>query len=131
MVVDVNYVNVIIWILAFTLMITIYKIFVTGIHGSSVPSSLNESLVNVPMEIKCAFNEDACEQGNIDGWSIVYLIAYSIIGYNIPNQYLVVLFASIIVEVVFYSIGYPARFIMNPLIAISGFSVGSYLYRLR
>jgi len=119
-----EYVNLIIWILGFSVLIQMFKNDLFGLSAH-----FNHKLIGVPMDIKCAFQENMCEDGDIDTWSIIYFVAYSIIGYNYPNQYLVVLFISILVEIVSMWMGYPSRMIMNPLISITGYGVGSAFNR--
>lgn len=113
------YSKIIILILGFALLMYIYKI-------SFKNDMLNTIFADVPMNIKCAFKEDYCEQGNIDGWSIAYFIAYIIIGYLVPNQFLFVLFISILIEILAMWLGRPSRLILNPLISITGYGIGSY-----
>ena len=37
-------------------------------------------IAEVPYDVKCFFNEEECEKGDLDGWSLVYALIYFIIG---------------------------------------------------
>ena len=82
---------------------------------------------NVPYSVKCFFNEPGCEEGDIDGWTIVRGLAYFIIGLIVPNQYLAIITISIILEVVQPFIGNNPRYIINPLVSLTGYAFGSII----
>ena len=87
----------------------------------------NIKIADVPYSVKCAFNEPGCEEGNIDGWSLVHGLMYFIIGLIAPNQYLFIIAISIIFEIIQPYLGNKARYIINPLINITGYAIGSLL----
>src|SRR5947207_2941211 len=82
---------------------------------------------DVPYEVKCFFEEPGCEDGNLDGWSLVYALLYFIIGLTIPNQYIAIILISIVYEIIQSFIGNQPRYILNPLISITAYSIGSLL----
>jgi len=107
---------VIIWqIYNFTYKAT-YGDFLSGLEIADVPESL-----------KCFFNEDKCEEGDLDGWTVAHIVMYFIIGYVVPDQYLAILFISIVWELFQPMIGSNAMFIINPLVNLTGYSLGSVL----
>jgi len=118
-----TYSKIIIWILGLGTLLYLAKSYFNL-------DMLNTIFADVPMDIKCAINEDFCEDGNIDGWSLVYFVAYAIIGYNQPNQYLFIFFISILIEIISMWLGRPSRFIINPLISLTGYGIGSYLNKV-
>ena len=87
----------------------------------------NIKIADVPYSIKCAFNEPGCEEGNIDGWSIVHGLMYFIIGLIVPNQYLFIIATSITFEIIQPCFGNKSRYIINPLINITSYTIGSLL----
>lgn len=87
----------------------------------------NMKVAEVPHSVKCFFNEPGCEEGDIDGWSIVYALIYFIVGLIIPNQYLAVIVISILFELAQPYFGNRSRYIINPLVNITGYGLGSLL----
>lgn len=87
----------------------------------------NSKLADVPNTLKCFFGEDRCEEGDIDGWTIVHGLMYFIIGLVIPNQYLAVIIISIIFELIQPYLGNGSRYIINPLVSITGYTIGSLI----
>jgi hypothetical protein len=82
-------------------------------------------IVDVPYSIKCFFNESGCEEGDIDGRAIVQGLIYFIVGIIVPNQYLAILVISIVFEIFRPYFGNKARYIINPLINLTGYAIGS------
>lgn len=91
-------------------------------------SILGIKLVELPTDIKCYFNEDRCDEGDIDMWSIFYLIVSIIVGYLLPHMHIQYIGLSIILEIIMPYVGYSSRYIINPLIATTGYAIGNQLY---
>jgi len=87
----------------------------------------NRKLIEVPYSVKCFFGEDKCEEGDINGWSLVNLILYFIIGVTLPGQYLLIIILAIVFEFLKQYVGYQSTYIIGPLIKITGYSLGSLL----
>ena len=87
----------------------------------------NMKIADVPFDVKCFFNESGCEEGDIDGWSLVYALIYFIIGLIIPNQFLIVIIVSVVFEILQPYFGNNARYIINPLVNITGYGIGSLM----
>ena len=86
----------------------------------------NIKIAEVPRSIKCVIEQPGCEDGDIDGWSILHALMYFIVGIIIPDQYLVILIISVIYEFVQPYIGnHSARYIINPLVNLTGYALGS------
>lgn len=83
--------------------------------------------IPVPYGLKCYFNESGCERGNIDIFSFFHFIGYFIIGFLIPDYYWEIIILSYICEFLELGLGFPTKFIIDPLINISGYAVGSAL----
>ena len=84
-------------------------------------------LLEVPNDVKCYFDEDRCDEGDIDMWSVFYFVVSIIAGYIVPNMHLQYIGLAIILEIVMPYVGYSSRYIINPLIATTGYSIGTYL----
>lgn len=87
----------------------------------------NSKIISIPLEIKCLFGEDYCEEGDIDYWVLLHGFIYTMIGILIPGQYLAVTIMSILFEFMQTYMGNGARFIVNPLVNLTGYGLGSLL----
>jgi len=87
----------------------------------------NMKIANVPYSVKCFFDEPGCDKGDIDGWAVVHGLMYFIIGLIVPNQYLLIFVISIVFEIIQPYLGNNARYILNPLINMTGYTIGSIL----
>ena len=83
--------------------------------------------IPVPYGLKCYFNEDGCERGNITIFSFFHLIGYFIIGFLIPDYYWEIIILSYACEFLELGLGFTTKFIIDPLINISGYAIGSAL----
>lgn len=99
----------------------------TSTYQSKYNSLSNFKISNVSNSIKCIFNEKNCEQGDIDGWSVLHFFVYLCIGYVAPDKYLNVFIISILFEIIQPYLGNSARFIINPLCNLTGYAIGSLL----
>ena len=115
--------KIIVLLIFFAIMWQIYNYTYRTRYGDY----FSNTIVDVPYSIKCFFNEPGCEEGNIDGWSIVHGLMFFIIGLIVPNQYLVILIISIILEFIQPYLGNNARYIINPLINLTGYTLGSIM----
>lgn len=86
---------------------------------------LDMEIVDVPHSVKCFFNESKCEEGNINGWTLIYGLMYFIIGLVVPNQYLAILIISILFELFQSYHGNNAKYIIGPLVSLTGYGLGS------
>jgi hypothetical protein len=116
---------IIFWILLYVLAIILFENFFKEKYGDELSKY---KFVEVPMDIKCFFKEKGCEDGDIDGWSAVLLIVSLLIGYNYPNKGLFYFILNIIIEFIKPTIGMNTRLIVNPLISITGYAIGSQIY---
>ena len=87
----------------------------------------DNKFIEIPYDIKCYFKEKRCEEGNIDILSIIYGLMFFFLGLILPGYYLTVIIAAIIIEVIQQLIGNGSRYIINPLIAITSYMIGSVL----
>lgn len=114
-------VKIIILIIIFSLIIY----FAKKITGKG--KYLNNKFVQLPYSVKCAFGETGCEEGDIDGESILYSLIFFIIGLIIPGQYLAILIIAVIYEMIKPYVNLRAKYIINPLLNFTAYSLGSLL----
>jgi hypothetical protein len=82
-------------------------------------------LIDLPHSIKCYFNESQCETGYIDGWSLLSALIYLIAGYLIPGQHFWALSIAIVTQFIQPYFGIHSKYIVDPLIDITAYSIGS------
>lgn len=87
----------------------------------------NIKIADMPFSIKCFFGEPGCDEGNIDGWTIIHGLTYFIIGLIVPNQYLAIVIISILFEIVRSCLGNNVRYILNFLVNMTGYGIGSVM----
>jgi len=116
--------EILVWIIIFSVIWGIYQITYKMKNNDFLE---NFKLFDVPYEIKCFFKEPGCEDGNITGWNIIYLLAYLVFGYFVPNQYIVILVISVLIELVEPMAGYQPKYIIDPAVNLSGYTLGSLL----
>lgn len=83
--------------------------------------------IPVPYGLKCFFGESGCERGNISFLSFFHFIGYLIIGILIPDYYWEIIILSYVCEFIELGMGFTPKFIIDPLINISGYAIGSAL----
>ena len=83
--------------------------------------------IPVPYGLKCLFGENGCERGNISFFSFFHFIGYFIIGILIPDYYWEIIILSYACEFVELGLGFTPKFIIDPLINIAGYAIGSAL----
>jgi hypothetical protein len=86
-------------------------------------------IIDVPYEIKCTIGDENCENGDITTWTIGHFIIYMIVGLYIPNCYLEILIISIICEMLESALGHTSKFVIDPLINLTGYAIGSAFSR--
>lgn len=87
----------------------------------------NMKIMDVPHAVKCYFGEENCDEGNIDAWSLLNMFVYFVIGYIVPGHYLLIIIVSIAFEIVKPMFGSNAKLIVDPLINLTGYAIGSML----
>jgi len=88
---------------------------------------ITNKIMDVPDSIKCFFGEDRCDEGDIDYWTLLHGIVYFIIGILVPDQYLLIVLISIGFELFQPYLGNSSRYIINPLVNLTGYAIGSVL----
>ena len=114
--------TIIIIIIIFAIIFQIYNITYKSKYGDPLTKM---KISKVPYELKCAFEEPGCEEGDIDGWTLMHGLMYFIIGLIVPNKYLIIFVISILWEIIQPLFGNNARYIINPLVNLTGYGIGS------
>jgi hypothetical protein len=83
--------------------------------------------IPVPYGLKCLFGESGCERGNLSILSFFHFIGYFVIGVLIPDYYWEIIILSYACEFIELGLGFTPHFIVDPLISIAGYAVGSAL----
>ena len=104
-------------------------------HGDS----FDFTVFKFPQSIKCMFPNVAlkeyknkCNDADFDGWSVLHVLLYTVMGMLFPGEYVIVLFLSILSELWEYMSGWRARWIVDPLVNLGSYWVGSQLsYRYK
>src|SRR5438067_9768041 len=89
--------KIIVLLIIFATIWQIYKLIFGSVYGNFLEQT---HIAEVPHSIKCFFNEQRCDEGDIDGWSVCYGLCYFIIGLIVPDQYFAIIVISILVEIV-------------------------------
>lgn len=116
--------KIIVMLSIFTVIILIYNQTYKAKYGDFLT---NFKISDVPDSIKCMFGEDNCEEGDIDGWSICHGLMYFIIGLIAPNYYITITAVSVVFELVQPFLGNSSRYIINPLVNLTGYTIGSIM----
>ena len=113
-------VKIIVLLIIFAVIYEIYKRFFDS-------HRLDRKITKVPKQVKCIVKAPYCEEADIDGWALAYALMYFIIGLIVPHKYLIVVIATVGYEVVKPYFGQKPRYIINPLVGITGYAIGSFL----
>ena len=93
-----------------------YKIDACDAHGIY--------LITVPYNVKCFFNEPLCEQGDLMWGDMFILVSFYLLGRIYPGYVKYVLILSVLYEIILVASDKSAKFIIGPLIAITGYLLG-------
>jgi hypothetical protein len=116
--------RIIVLLIIFVIIYQVYNLTYRARYGDSLT---NFKFFEVPDSIKCFFGEDKCDEGDIDGWTLCHGLMYFIIGLIVPSQYLLIILISIIFEMIQPYFGNSSRYIINPLVNLTGYAMGSIL----
>ncbi len=76
---------------------------------------------------KCLIQYDKCDRQVLDGWSMVRFFVFMFIGYSNPHAHAPIFTLSTFVELYSYSSKCSSKFILNPIVNMSGYTIGSAL----
>ena len=87
----------------------------------------NKKLVDVPRDIKCAVEYDKCEEGDLTSWSFAEFAIALLFGLAVPGRYIMALILIVLFEAGKMSAGYDSHLLIDPLVLITGYSIGSLI----
>jgi hypothetical protein len=83
------------------------------------------AIIEMPIGLKCYFNEPGCERGDFSIFSIFHFVGYTLIGLFIPGYYVEILILSFACEFLELGLGYPTKFLLDPTVNMLGYLTGS------
>jgi hypothetical protein len=86
-----------------------------------------KTLLTLPMEVKCFFNEEGCQHGDIDTNTIIHGSGMFFVGIAAPKHHTSVIIALILTEILKPYVGINPRYIINPLVGLTTYSLGSMI----
>lgn len=87
-------------------------------------------IADVLKDKKCYIQSYRCDEEIIDGWSLLHFFMYAIIGYLYPGEYIFIFITSILVEMTEHLIQLRPKYILDPLVNITAYSMGHLLNSL-
>jgi hypothetical protein len=92
------------------------------------PMNPSESkIIKIPYGAKCLFGEQDCEKADFTFFSVIHIVGYILIGYFIPDQYIVILIVSVLCEFLEYFMGFQGKFVLDPVINLLGYFIGNMI----
>jgi hypothetical protein len=82
-------------------------------------------LADIPYSIKCTIGDKKCEKGNIEIWGLFHFIIYILVGLFVPDCYIEIIIISILCELLETALGHTSKYVVDPLINITGYIIGS------
>ena len=83
--------------------------------------------IEVPSCVKCVVKYNKCEEGDLNVWSFIHLICYTVIGYFVPGLYLTIIYVSVVFEIIEIGMGNTSKIIVDPVTNLLGYFIGSSL----
>jgi len=84
-------------------------------------------LFHTPSSINCFVGEGTCEKNGISIWTVGHFVFYTIVGAIVPGLYIEVLTISIFYEIFEQMVGHKPQYIIDPIVNMSGYILGSLL----
>jgi hypothetical protein len=88
--------------------------------------TFRKPIIKLPNCVKCTIGDKNCKKGDINVWSIIHFVIYTLVGYFIPECYIEIIFISISCELLESGLGHTSKFIADPVVNFLGYSLGSY-----
>lgn len=88
--------------------------------------TFGKPIIKLPNCVKCTIGDKNCKEGDINVWSIIHFVIYTLVGYFIPGCYIEIIFISISCELLESGLGHTSKFIADPVVNFLGYSLGSY-----
>lgn len=102
----------------------IYNHHLVSIYGDFI-SDIGE--YDILGDHKCAIEYSKCSSQVLNGWSITRFLIFTLIGFFNPHAHVNMFLLSTFVETYTYSNKCESKFILNPILNMSGYTLGSAL----
>lgn len=102
----------------------IYYHYVIDKYGDIIS---NIKSYDILKKYKCIIKYNGCENQVLDGWSFMRLLSFILIGYMSPDDHISTLIITIMLELYSVAMKIKDRHILNPILNMVGYSIGSYL----
>src|ERR1044071_2339741 len=96
-------------------------IMVVTIISILLSSNGTQSIIEIPVDIKCVFNEELCEQNDVTVFTILISLIYFILGYVYPNKFAIAIFSSFGYQIVRHATGHGSSYLIDPLANITAY----------
>jgi hypothetical protein len=100
----------------------IYTHHIVDKHGDIITDAPSFDILG---NYKCAVDFPGCESQYIDGWGISRVFAYMFIGIINPHSHTNMFTTAVLVQAYSYAHNNKGRHLLNPLLMITGYSIGS------
>ena len=87
------------------------------------------NLLEIPYSIKCTIGAENCAKGDASTWIVIHFVIYVLIGLFVPDCYVEILVISIACELIEAGFGHISKFIVDPMVNMAGYIIGSALSR--
>jgi len=87
----------------------------------------DDNVIDIPPCLKCLLPLKRCDDEVIESVTVAHFLAYTIIGYLVPNLYMEIFLISITFEFFEGAIGYTAKIVVDPIVNMLGYLLGSYM----
>lgn len=133
-------INIILIILIFWTLLWAGYNFIIRPHYDNplLDDPLTRYSIDLPPSLKCYIKEvssrpenNVCDKENLDGWSLGHFAIYFTIGLFVPNAYFWVFLISVICEVWEYIKGWRARWFLDPIVNLLGYTAGTLVGPVR
>ena len=99
--------------------------------GTRSSSSISKNLFYLHKlnwsSINCFVGEGTCEKNGISIWTVGHFVFYTIVGAIVPGLYIEVLAISIFYEIFEQMVGHKPQYIIDPVVNMTGYILGSLL----
>lgn len=119
--------NIITFYIVIICMTYVYYHYVIDIHGDFIS---NGPKYDVLGDKKCIIDYETCNDQVIDGWLIVKFLIYGMIGYLRPQLHSKIIAFSILKQLFLYSKKIQYKYLLEPLVIISGYSTGALITKI-
>lgn len=105
----------------------LYNVTVRKVYGDLISDKL--PVLKLGTGFKCMLKHEKCEEGDMDGWSVMHIIVNFICGYWFPDEYAFIGILALATELFEARLGYRPRYILDPITNVSAYALGIWVRR--